>query len=219
MNAQAPAQVKFAPTPVSAVKPAPAGLASHTCACGGSHGLGDECAECRQKRLRVQRCALKAPDLFEMQLKSSASAALNYHFGRVSVTQAHSRQSGDGQEAHDEQEADRAAAQLMQGSEARVSQSTTPFVIRRRALDEDEEASAESVIAPEPEVTESASPPMAEATPAWTSVRPAFMVYTNPWPKLPAPASWRGMCRLAGRRSECEKRTWTCHCHSRSSFH
>ncbi|HSD82554.1 MAG TPA: hypothetical protein VLG46_01770, partial [Anaerolineae bacterium] len=163
MSAQAPAQVKAVSTPAAAVKPT--GLASHTCACGGSHRLGDECAECRQKRLRVQRRASEAPDLFATQLKSPAPVALNYHFSRVSVRQAHSEQSGAEREARDEQEADRAAEQLLQGSERLMSQSSTPLSIRRRALDEEEEISVESTNTPESEGTESTTAATTETTP------------------------------------------------------
>ena len=49
------AQTHAGNAPASSPTPASTGLLQRKCACGGTPGLDDECAECREKRLGVQR--------------------------------------------------------------------------------------------------------------------------------------------------------------------
>jgi hypothetical protein len=58
MTARGPVHVAVRPTPALALTPAPAGLLRRKCACGGAPGLAGECAECREKRLTLQRRAV-----------------------------------------------------------------------------------------------------------------------------------------------------------------
>jgi len=55
MNYQLQTQTKVTPVPARA--PMESGLLQRKCACGGTPGLDGECAECRAKRLGVQRQA------------------------------------------------------------------------------------------------------------------------------------------------------------------
>ena len=56
MNAHAQVQAEPAPSP--SLTPARSGLLQRRCACGGTPGPDGECAECRSKRLTLQRRAL-----------------------------------------------------------------------------------------------------------------------------------------------------------------
>src|SRR5262245_38951532 len=55
MRTQLQTQVKAAPKPSST--PVRSGLLQRKCACGGMLGFAGECAECREKRLSLQRRA------------------------------------------------------------------------------------------------------------------------------------------------------------------
>ncbi len=58
MTARGPVHVAARPTPAPALTRAPAGLLQRKCACGGTAGLTGECAECRDRRLTLQRRAV-----------------------------------------------------------------------------------------------------------------------------------------------------------------
>jgi len=55
MSTRLQAQQQSRPTPAPALTPARSGLLQRKCACGGTPGVDGECAECRAKRLGVQR--------------------------------------------------------------------------------------------------------------------------------------------------------------------
>ena len=175
MSVQAQAEVKPAPAPAPALTPAPAEYALHTCACGGSHGLGGECEECRRKRLRVQRRALNTPEFSAWAVYDR----LGHDFGRMSVTQARNGPI-DGQEARAEQEADRAARQVAQGIAPALNRTSTPFAIRRHA-GEEAATSEEDLNNSNAETTEAAGPAVAEAAPEAASPE------TKPAPETEAP--------------------------------
>lgn len=57
MQLYAQAKTASAPTPAPAIKPARTGLPQRKCACCDTPGVDGECAECRAKRLSLQRGA------------------------------------------------------------------------------------------------------------------------------------------------------------------
>ncbi len=57
MSTRTRTQMKATVTPTASFTPVPRGLLQRTCACGGSPGVDGECAECRSKRLGMQRRA------------------------------------------------------------------------------------------------------------------------------------------------------------------
>src|SRR6266704_1157833 len=55
VNTQLQTRKKATATPLSSFTSVPSGLIQRKCACGGTPGVDDECAECRAKRLSLQR--------------------------------------------------------------------------------------------------------------------------------------------------------------------
>jgi len=133
MNAGLQAQVKTAARP--SFTPVRSGLLQRKCACGGTPGPSGECEECRKNRLNVQRRAAHETEsaivdraLYAMPDSTSRPA---YNFATVPVharsplsiqTKLAISQPGD----QAEQEADRAAEQLMRAEARAASDRNTP---------------------------------------------------------------------------------------------
>jgi hypothetical protein len=130
MTVQLQTQVKAASTPTLSFTPVPSGLLQRKCACGGSPGLDDECEECQSKRLTLQRYSVNRANPSE-PLRSlgehsnpdsnvTVESGFSNNFGQVQVhtrvperiqTKLNVNEPGD----QHEQEADRAAEQVMMG--------------------------------------------------------------------------------------------------------
>src|SRR3712207_6773957 len=96
-----PTNIKAKAWPTPSFAPTPATLLQRKCACGGTPGLSGECAECRRKRLTLQRRSanqaepsalptLREPGRspnqpLDSNSRPSAGPLLGHDFGRVRV--------------------------------------------------------------------------------------------------------------------------------------